>query len=81
MQIRLIKLPLQSLEKISFIFKNKLSFISIAFHIYELMSTKENGVFQRSFEDFVYELSEKFNLEFFLVSKSKFILKTVNLNI
>ena len=81
MQIRLIKLPLQSLEKISFIFKNKLSFISIAFCIYELMSTEENGVFKKSFENFVYELSEKFNLEFFLVSKSKFILKTVNLNI
>ena len=61
---------------ISFSLKNKLSFISIAFHIYELMSTEEKGVFQTSFEDFVYKLSKNLNNELLSVSKRDKYLKS-----
>ena len=55
---------------ISFARKNKLSFIGFAFRIYELISIEEKGVFQTSFEDLIYKVSKKLNLDILLVSNS-----------
>ena len=47
------------------------------------MSTEEKGVFQTSFEDFVYKLSKNLNNELLSVSKSKLrhkYLKSKHLN-